>query len=69
MSEEQKQKLSEAHTGKSLSEEHKQNISKAFSGENHPMYGKHWPEEVRNKMRGPRGPHKNPRKSKRTEQV
>lgn len=65
MSEKQKQKLRDSHTGKELSEEHKNKIRETLLA-NHPMRGKHWPEEVLAKLRGPRGPHKNPRKSKYT---
>lgn len=40
LSEETKQKLSEANKGKHHSEETKQKMSEAKKGENHPMYGK-----------------------------
>jgi group I intron endonuclease len=39
-SEESKQKMSEAHVGKTHTEESKENMSKAKSGEKNPMYGK-----------------------------
>ena len=49
--EEQKRKMSEAHTGKHLSEEHRKKISESKTGENHPMFGKHFSEEHKNKIR------------------
>lgn len=41
LSEETRQKISDAHTGKSFTEETKQKLSKANSGENNPMFGVH----------------------------
>ena len=50
LTEETRQKLSEAHMGKQLSEEHKQHIREAVSGEGNPMYGKHHSEESKQKI-------------------
>ena len=58
VSDETKQKLSEAMKGennplygKHLTEEHKSKLSKAKKGENNPMYGKHRDDETKDKMR------------------
>jgi group I intron endonuclease len=59
LSEETKQKMSEAQSGeknhmygKTLSDEAKQKISDAKSGENNPMFGKKHTEETKQKMSG-----------------
>ena len=62
VSDESKQKLSEAKKGKycgensplygkHLTEEHKSKLSKAKKGENNPMYGKHRDDETKDKIR------------------
>jgi group I intron endonuclease len=51
--EESKLKSSISNKGQKRSEETKKNISKNhadFSGKNHPMFGKHWTEEIKEKM-------------------
>lgn len=50
-SEEHRQKLSEANTGKHRTEETKRKIGKANSGENNYWFGKHHSETTREKMR------------------
>lgn len=45
-----RQKISEAHKGKTLSEETKKKLSELNSGENHPKYGKHHSEETKKKL-------------------
>lgn len=50
LSEETKQKISEARLGMTLSEEHRLNISKSKRGENHPNYGKSRSEETKRKI-------------------
>ncbi|AGE57071.1 GIY-YIG catalytic domain-containing endonuclease [Acanthocystis turfacea Chlorella virus NE-JV-3] len=50
LSEETKQKISQAHTGKILSEETRGRMSKAKSGEKHPMHGKNATDETKKKM-------------------
>lgn len=50
LSEETKQKISEAHKGKKLSKEHKINLSKAKKGENNYNYGKNLSEEHKRKI-------------------
>lgn len=47
LSEEHKQKLSEAHMGKTLSKETRQKMSESTSGENAPWYGKSLPKSMR----------------------
>lgn len=49
--EETRQKLREAHLGKTMSEESKQKNREAHLGENNTMYGKHHSEEAIQKMR------------------
>ena len=49
-SEETKQKMSEAHIGKTLSEESKQKNREAHTGEKNHMYGKEHTEETKKKM-------------------
>ena len=48
--EETRQKMSEAHSGKSLSEEHCRKISEANKGEKHHFFGKSHSEESKQKM-------------------
>ena len=53
------QKISDSNKGRIVSEETKQKLSEILSdgrlkGENHPMYGKHHTEEVKEKMRKPK---------------
>ena len=50
LSEETKQKMSEAQSGKTLSDEHKQKISEAHSGEKAYWYGKTMTEEIKKRM-------------------
>jgi group I intron endonuclease len=49
-SEESKQRMSEAHTGKTHTDETKKKQSEAKSGEKHPNYGKTSSEETKKKM-------------------
>ena len=50
MSDESKQKMSEAKKGNHLTEEQKRKMSEARKGENNPMWGKHFTEEQKRKM-------------------
>lgn len=45
-----KQKISEVHSGKTLSEETKRKMSESHSNENHHMYGKNHSEETKRKI-------------------
>ena len=54
---ETKQKLREARLGKTHSNETKKLLSEKFSGENHPMWGKHYSEEIIAKRSGKNSPH------------
>lgn len=49
-SEEHRQKLSEAHSGKNCSEETRKKMSESLSGENHYNFGKHLSDETREKI-------------------
>lgn len=49
-SEETKRKIAQTEKGKHISQETKDKLSKRFSGQNHPMYGKPRPKEVREKI-------------------
>lgn len=55
LTEEHKQKLSEAHKGIKFTEEHKRNLSKSrlgrFNGENNPMFGRQHSSESKEKNR------------------
>ena len=59
LSEETKQRLSEAHVGKTHTEEHTQKMSEALRGEKNHMYGKTHMEETRQKMSEARRGEKN----------
>ncbi|AGE53501.1 GIY-YIG catalytic domain-containing endonuclease [Acanthocystis turfacea Chlorella virus GM0701.1] len=48
--EEVKQKMSESHTGKTLTDDHKKNISNSMSGENHPLFGKTMTDDHKQKI-------------------
>lgn len=48
--EESKRKMSERHTGKTLSEEHRKNLSLAFAKEKNPFYGKKHTDETLRKL-------------------
>lgn len=50
LSDETKQKMSEAQKGKHLSEETKRKMSESKKGEKHPFYGKHLSEEAKQKL-------------------
>ena len=50
VSDESKQKMSEAKKGNHLTEEQKRKMSEARKGENNPMWGKHFTEEQKRKM-------------------
>lgn len=51
VSDETKQKLSEAMKGNHLTEEQKRKMSEAKKGENNPIYGKHRDDETKDKIR------------------
>lgn len=51
VSDESKQKLSEAMKGNHLTKEQKRKMSEAKKGENNPMYGKHCDDEIKDKIR------------------
>ena len=50
LSEEAKEKISKANSGKKWSEKRKNEISEAMKGENNPMFGKHCSEETKQKI-------------------
>ena len=50
VSDESKQKMSEAKKGNHLTKEHKRKMSEAKKDENNPMWGKHFTEEQKRKM-------------------
>ena len=51
LSEEHKNNIRNAHIGKTFSDEHKKNLSISKSGHRHYLYGKHVPEDIKEKMR------------------
>lgn len=60
VSDESKQKMSEAKKGNHLTEEQKRKMSEARKGENNPMWGKHFTKEQKRKMSESRKGENNP---------
>lgn len=56
LTEEHKAAISKAQTGKIVSEKTRKKLSELNAGENHPLWGKNLPEEVKEKMRKPKSP-------------
>lgn len=50
LSEHHKNQVKTTLTGRTLSEEHKKNIGNSERGEKHHMFGKHWAQEIKDKI-------------------